>query len=1192
MNSERSSSHQPDRPFKSPPWSSAGAKVSSRQVLLWMHFIGEACPPGSRWKLATLAAGVIAASACCQTIDTFRPNANGPVYAMAPQPDGKILVGGGFTILSGCLQTNVGRLNRDGTVDTSFKAGADYSVSCVAVQPDGKVVVGGNFSTLNGQPRGCIGRLNAGGSLDANFNIAANGGLSCLAVQPDGKIIVGGLFSSLGGVARTNLGRINADGTLDTNFNAGTPLSYFYRVQTLALQPDGKILVGGFFTNLCGQARTNLGRLNANGTLDASFNPGVNGMVYSLAVQADGNILIGGWFTTLGGQWHTNIGRLTASGTGDSTFNAAVNDDVRSLTLQNDGRILAAGYFTTADGQGRNHLARFNANGGLDTAFNVPANDFVSSVVLQSDAKILVGGSFTALSNQACTNIGRLINTEPSTETLTFNASTANWVRGGAGPEVWRTTFEASTNGNDWTTLGDGTRIGNGWQLTGISVPANSRIRSRGFATGGCQDASSWFVESAVGPVSVIGEPVSQTNSAATVAVFNVVAEGSTPMTYQWCKNGVNLGDFGTISGAFSPSLTLSNALGADAGGYSVVISNSCGSVTSQVASLTVVDPVITVQPLSQAPDAGQTVALSVTAAGTVPLEYHWRKDGVGMAQATGASLILTNVQGQDAGTYDVLVNSVFGTVTSSVAVVTVNLALPDAFSPTIGGIAGRKALCFGLQPDGAIIVGGRFATLGNQPCNYMGRLVTDGTLDTAFAPAVSDYLTSLALQPDGRILVGGWFLTLDGFTRDYLGRLNVDGNFDTNFIPPRTDGNPAPPIALQPDGRMVVGAGFVISNYFIDSLYIDRLQPEGTPDSSFNVGSGANAAVYTLALQPDGKILAGGAFTVLADQPRNKIGRLNSNGTLDTGFNPLLTGNYVNCLALQADGKILLGGYFTGVGGQPRTNLARLNPDGTVDGSFNPGANGGVYSLVAQTDGRILVSGEFTSLGGKARKYLGRLNVDGSVDPTFYPAADAAAYALALQNDGKIIVGGIFTNLCGRERPGIGRLNNSYQAFESLTYDGAALTWLRGGTSPEAWRTTFEVSSNGTNWSLLGAGVRVPGGWQVTGVSAPSNSTIRARGFVTGGYGNASSWFVENIMRTGVARPTILVGDGGFGFVANRFGFNLTGNAGLTAVVQGSTDLLAWSDLWTNTLSVGPLYFSDTQSTNFLNRFYRVRIQ
>src|SRR6266704_2101633 len=133
-----------------------------------------------------------------------------------------------------------------------------------------------------------------------------------------------------------------AQSPLPDSFNPGTGGSY-PNVYSLAVQADGKILVGGNFSTLGGQSRNYIGRLNADGTLDTSFNPGANSVVYSLAVQADGKILVGGLFTTLGGQSRNYIGRLNADGTLETGFNPGANYLVNSLAVQADGKIVVGG---------------------------------------------------------------------------------------------------------------------------------------------------------------------------------------------------------------------------------------------------------------------------------------------------------------------------------------------------------------------------------------------------------------------------------------------------------------------------------------------------------------------------------------------------------------------------------------------------------------------------------------------------------------------------------------------------------------------------------------------------------------------------------------------------------------------------------------------------------------------------------
>ena len=232
---------------------------------------------------------------------------NGLCVALAVQADGKILVGGDFSKLGGggtgtTTRNRIGRLNADGSIDASLNPNPNSYVYAFALQPDGKILVGGAFST----PRLFAFRLNGDGSLDASFDPGADGEIYAVAVQADGKILVGGYFSKLGGggvgtTTRKHVGRLNANGSLDTGFNPGASGP----VLTLAVQADGKILVGGSFATLggggSGTSRSDIGRLNADGSVDASFNPGANSNLNALAVQPDGKILVGGAFTMLGG---------------------------------------------------------------------------------------------------------------------------------------------------------------------------------------------------------------------------------------------------------------------------------------------------------------------------------------------------------------------------------------------------------------------------------------------------------------------------------------------------------------------------------------------------------------------------------------------------------------------------------------------------------------------------------------------------------------------------------------------------------------------------------------------------------------------------------------------------------------------------------------------------------------------------
>ncbi len=290
-------------------------------------------------------------------------------------------------------------------------------VMATAVQPDGKTIISGSFSSVLGVPRSNIARLNADGTLDTGFDPKANGEVASVAVQADGKILLGGVFTTLqpngaaGAITRNRVARLNSDGSLDTGFDPNASSA----VRSLVVQMDGKILLGGGFTNLqpngaaSATGRSRIARINADGTLDASFDLKANGEVASVAVQADGRILLGGSFTTLqpngaaSATTRKRIARVYADGTLDTGFDPAASNTVNSVAVQADGRILLGGTFTSLQPNGaasptlRNCIARVSADGTLDTGFDPKASNAVNSMAVQADGKILLGGSFTTL---------------------------------------------------------------------------------------------------------------------------------------------------------------------------------------------------------------------------------------------------------------------------------------------------------------------------------------------------------------------------------------------------------------------------------------------------------------------------------------------------------------------------------------------------------------------------------------------------------------------------------------------------------------------------------------------------------------------------------------------------------------------------------------------------------------------------
>jgi type II secretion system protein G len=341
-----------------------------------------------------------------------------PVNTIATQSDGKVIAGGQFTTYKGQNSLRIIRLNSDGTRDSGFNVGTGFAgggnfVNAVAIQSDGKVIVGGGFTDYQGVSANRIIRLNSDGTRDAGFNIGSAFGSASptnivteISIQPDGKIIVAGLFTDYQGVSANRIIRLNSDGTRDSGFNMGTGFSS-WSVNSLAIQSDGKILVGGQFTSYQGVGANYIVRLNSDGTRDSGFNmgSGFNTTVDTMVIQSDGKIVVGGQFTSYQGVGANYIVRLNSDGTRDNSFNigAGFSSGVNTVVLQSDGKIVVGGGFTTYQGGGANRIIRLNSNGGLDNSFNIGTgfNGYVGNLEIQSNGRILVGGGFTAYQDQS-----------------------------------------------------------------------------------------------------------------------------------------------------------------------------------------------------------------------------------------------------------------------------------------------------------------------------------------------------------------------------------------------------------------------------------------------------------------------------------------------------------------------------------------------------------------------------------------------------------------------------------------------------------------------------------------------------------------------------------------------------------------------------------------------------------------------
>jgi uncharacterized delta-60 repeat protein len=246
------------------------------------------------------------------------------VDAIVPVADGKFLIGGSFLSYNGTDRRGMARINANGSLDTTFVnpaiTGGSEIVRNILPQPDGKIVIGGNFVFINGVRRTGLARLESNGVLDVPFNSGSglNNSVHAAALQPDGKILIGGIFEVVNGVTRNYIARLNSDGSLDDTFNIGTGFSGgagFAYVDDIVLQADGKVLVGGNFTFYNGTSANYFIRLTAGGAVDSSFNfgTGSNFRISTIAQQANGDILIGGLLSYVQGYFHGGIARLRNS---------------------------------------------------------------------------------------------------------------------------------------------------------------------------------------------------------------------------------------------------------------------------------------------------------------------------------------------------------------------------------------------------------------------------------------------------------------------------------------------------------------------------------------------------------------------------------------------------------------------------------------------------------------------------------------------------------------------------------------------------------------------------------------------------------------------------------------------------------------------------------------------------------------
>lgn len=713
--------------------------------------------------------------------------------------------------------------------DAGFGIGDGFNADVVdmAVQANGKIVVVGAFSSCNSYAKYGVARINTDGSIDTTFKVALNDigqivTIRTVSIQADGKIIIGGTFTNINGYVLNNIARLNIDGSLDFSFNTGT--GFDGEVIASAIQADGKIILGGIFTNFNGVSTSKIARLNTDGTLDffdigtgfEYFDP-IAG-IYDIAIQTDGKIIVGGEFDIFNGNLKQNIARLNSDGSIDNTFIAAVGYNLISIVIQADGKILIGGRFTTVNGIPKKGLARLNPDGSIDSSFNQGtgiASGSVISIALQIDNKIIVGGQLGMYNDTIVKNIVRL-HPNGNIDTSFHAAAT--------GENIYEAVEKILILNN------------NNIIITGNFTSFNNTIKN------------------------------------------SIVSVGN---------NGNVNNSFGLQSGFNSTinSLSIQSDNKIIAGGNFTLFNNKNVNYLTRLTQNGIIDTTF--------------------------------NTGTGFNNSVFETILQTNGKIIVGGNF----TSYNGINTNRIVRLNTNGTLDATF--IIGTGFDNIIHSIVLQSDGKIIVAGNFTSYNGTSINRIIRLNSDGSIDGSFNPGIGadDEIYSVKLLDDGKIIIGGTFYSYSGSLRAGSARLNTDGSLDMSFAPVAELLCYA--TAIQNDGKVIVGGS-----------QIYRLNNDGSTDLSFDAGlafeepptSPSNYDLYAIEVLENGKIIIGGSFNYFNGSSVGKITRLNSNGSLDTsidfgsGFD-----STVYVFAKQSDDKLIVGGDFLSFNNTGKNRITRL---------------------------------------------------------------------------------------------------------------------------------------------------------------------------------------------------------------------------------------------------------------------------
>ena len=1054
-------------------------------------------------------------------------NLTGPfIQTVVLTTNNQYIIGGDFVSYNGTGRNGIAMVNTNGALNTSFLnglTGVDGTVWAVAVQPDGKILIGGEFGQINGTPCNYIARLKTNGVVDASFNLSAifTGPVHALALQTNGQIVVGGEFA-VNGQPYSGIARLTTNGLLDTSFNPGSGADNM--VRTVLVQPNGQIVMGGDFLSINGTPLNGIARLNTDGTIDSTgfFNgTGADGSVYNLVyatnvsyvtnitasltnvvASTNNSIYVGGQFDSINGTRRVGFARLNTDGTVDTSFLDTAYNQFAGLVriysydtpavfaagVQSDGKVMIGGSFNQVGGGQFSPLVGENTVPGNYDPNVWPERKTRDGIRNRNNLARLIGGSTPGPGNigllanySAARSQGFLyatmIRTNGSLGPLSANfamqpvlaQSGVDYIYNAVDPLYWiaweycgptrmhsdglfgTNGFVADIFGNHYagavpnlsqaiiTVLTDPTVAGD---LTANIQLANPSQADQ-FYLGGQDIPLGGALGPSYSPFTLIDDaktPGTFGFSSVTFIATNASAAISVLRSNGVSGNGINI-YYSTAGGTalanqdYTPVITprqLSYGNGVVSNGFNIAIINN-GNIYTNIVEKTVN------LKLSGLNYAGATYGISNAVLRLINPNYKGfltfsTNHFYGNVSAGFLSFVVNRTSGSS-GAVSVQYATADGTAINGVNYYGATNILTwgsNDVSPRIVNIQLTNNLTVGP--------GSYFTVSLRNPTNNGAADPTllSGTITTATNTINNDnsYGTLQFSAPSYVVNENGGYATFTVIrTGGDAGAVSV--NF-TNIPGPSPNGATNGVNYVATNGVLNFAAGQIAASFNVTILPDGRQDP--TNGFYFNVRLFTNNA--TVGLPTLG--LPTNALVYIVDTDSLVV----TPGTPGTGTNSIsgVTGD-VLALALQPNGQIVVGGNYTAVANVPENNIARLNADGTLDDNFLNGlygADGPVNALAVQSNSRILMGGAFTSVNGIYRNYVARLMTNGTLDTSFNPGpgADGVVNALAetfINGTREIYVGGAFTNINNVASPGIVRLYDNGSVDASFSAGSGA---------------------------------------------------------------------------------------------------------------------------------------------------------